>query len=415
MVLIVGLMMQLLPAKASAISSGEIRSQINALKEDRAEIQDKIVAVQNQYEENENEILDIVAKKNIVDQEIQLLNEQIMNINEQISAYFVLIADMQDDLDRTEERYEQLHQQNRLRVRTMEEEGELSFWEVLFKANSFSDLLDRLNMVEEIASADNRRLAELRRAAEEVSVVQTALEFEKQELEATKQDLDDVQTELDEKRAETDALLQELLEKADDLEALEAEFERQEQAFMEQIAQLEVEFDAARQREWEAFMATSVPATTAPSVNSDNAGSSEGTNSGNTGSNTSSGWLWPTSARRISSPFGYRNAPISGASTYHQGMDIDGNTGDPVWASRSGVVVASAWSDSAGNYVTIDHQDGYRSIYMHLSSRSVSAGTIVNAGQVIGLMGSTGISKGDHLHFGISNNGVYVNPANYVQ
>ena len=74
----------------------------------------------------------------------------------------------------------------------------------------------------------------------------------------------------------------------------------------------------------------------------------------------------------------------------------------------------TAYSSSAGNYVVVDHQDGYKSIYMHLSGFSVSSGTIVSAGQQIGLTGATGIATGDHLHFGISYNGVYVNPCLYV-
>ena len=69
---------------------------------------------------------------------------------------------------------------------------------------------------------------------------------------------------------------------------------------------------------------------------------------------------------------------------------------------------------AAGNYVTIDHRDGFKSIYMHLSGFSISSGTMVSAGQQIGLTGSTGVSTGDHLHFGISYNGAYVNPCQYV-
>ena len=295
----------------------------------------------------------------------------------------------------------------------MEEEGELSYWEVLFKANSFSDLLDRLNIVEEIAASDQRRLKELSEAANAVEVAQEELETEKADMELTKQELDDTQAEMDAKREEADALIQELLEKADDLEALEEEFERQEQEFLDQIAQKEVEYDEAKQREWEAYMATYVPPTTAPPPGSTN--NSTPTN-GNTNkpSGGGGGWLRPCSYTSITSPFGPRKSPTTGASTYHQGVDLDTGTGWTVVASRAGVVIFSGWGSAAGNYVTIDHQDGFRSTYMHLSSRSVSTGQIVSAGQQIGLTGSTGVSTGDHLHFGIALNGVWVNPCNYV-
>lgn len=406
------------PTPANAASSSEIRNQINALKEEKEAIQEKIAEVQDQYEENENEISNIISQKNVIDQEIQLLYDQIRNINEQISAFNILIADKQDELDHAEANYAELSEANKSRIRTMEEEGEVSYWEVIFKANSFTDLLDRLNMIEEIAAADKRHLQELSDAADAVEVAQEELETEKADLEETKLELDATELELDAKREEADALILELLEKADDLEALEAEFEAQEQAFLEEIAAKEIEYDAAKQAEWEAYMATYVPPTTAPAVTSTNNGtttSSGGTTTTTTTTTTSSSatWLVPCSYTSITSPFGYRTAPTTGASTYHQGVDLDTGTGWPVYATRAGIAY-TAYGSAAGNYVTIDHQDGFKSIYMHLSGFSISNGTVVSAGQQIGLTGSTGVSTGDHLHFGISLNGVYVNPCLYV-
>ena len=412
-VLLLTLLMSILPTFAGAASSGEIRKQIIALQQERKEVQNQIADVKKQYKENENEIADLIAQKNVVDQEIQLLNTQIININEQISAYNLLIADKQDELDTAEDRLEALNQENKERIRTMEEEGEVSYWEVLFKANSFSDLLDRLNMVEEIAASDKRRLQELSDAADKVEEAQAELETEKGELETTKKDLDDTQTEMNEKSKESEALLQELLQKADDLQALEEECKEQENAFLKQIAAMEVQFNAAKQREWEAWKATSVPPTTqAGGTGGSSSGGTSGSSGGSSGG--SGGWLVPCSYTSITSPFGNRNSPTSGASTYHQGVDLDTGTGDPVYASRAGVVTVAGWGRAAGNYVQINHQDGFSSIYMHLSSYCVSAGQIVSAGQLIGATGATGITTGDHLHFGISYNGVYVNPCNYV-
>ncbi len=419
-IMLLSLLLSLIPVPARAASSSEIRKQINQLKKDKEEIKDKIADVQEQYQENENEIANIIAKKNVIDQEVQLLNDQVENITQQLQAFNILIADKQDELDTAEDRYETLNQENKIRIRTMEEEGEVSYWEVLFKANSFSDLLDRLNIVEEITASDNRRLQELSEAASAVETAQEDLELEKADMEVARQELDDTQAALDAKRQEADEIIQELLTKADDLEALEAEFEAQEAEFLEMIAKKEDEFTAAKQAEWEAYMATYVPPTTAPPVNNTNNSGSGVVSGGSTGGGTVStgggggGWIWPTTARRISSAFGYRDQPTAGASTYHQGIDIDGNTGDPVWAARAGVVTIAGWGSAAGNYVKIDHRDGFSSIYMHLNSYCVSAGQMVSAGQTIGVMGSTGVSTGDHLHFGIAKNGAFVNPCSYV-
>lgn len=408
-VMLLTLILSLLPTTASAASSSEIRKQINALKEEKEQIKEKIAEVQEQYEENENEIYDIISKKNVIDQEIQLLNTQIENINDQLKAYNTLIADKQDELDHAEERYQTLNDDNKVRIRTMEEEGELSYWEVLFNANSFSDLLDRLNMVEEIAASDNRRLEELADAANNVVIAQQELEAEKAEMETVKQELDATQVELDAKRQEADDLFQELLSKGDELAALQEEFEAQEQEFLEQIAQKEVEFNEAKQAEFLAWLATSVPPET-----SEGSGSSGGSSGGTGGSSGGGGWVVPCSYTSITSPFGYRESPTTGASTYHQGVDLDTGTGWSVVASRGGVVTIAGFASAAGNYVQIDHGDGFRSVYMHLSSIGVSVGQIVSAGQYIGATGKSGIATGDHLHFGISLNGVYVNPCSYV-
>ena len=411
-IMVLTLILSLVPVHALAASSSEIRKQINQLKEEKKELQKKIEDVKEQYKENENEIADIIAKKNVIDQEIQILTTQIANMNQQLTAYNVLIADKQDELDNAEDRYLTLNDANKLRIRTMEEEGELSYWEVLFKANSFSDLLDRMTMISEIAAADTRRLEELSDAAQVVEVAQVELVDEKAEMEEARKELDAAEADLAAKRQEADDLLQELLSKADDLEALEAEFAAQDAAFLEEIAQKEKEFDAAKLAEWQAYMATYVPPTQAPSQGGGDGGSSGG--SSGTSSGGGGGWVWPTTARRISSPFGNRTSPTAGASSYHQGIDIDGNTGDPVWAARAGIVIVAGWSNAAGNYVKIDHRDGFQSIYMHLNSFSTSSGAVVSAGQTIGTMGATGVATGDHLHFGIMQNGVYVNPCNYV-
>lgn len=412
-VIILSIVIKILPSVADATSSTEIKRQIDTLRDERAGIQKKIEEIREQYEENENEIVDIIAQKNVIDQEIQLLYSQITNINEQIAAYNVLIADKQDELDEAETRYLMLNEANKNRIRIMEEEGEVSYWEVIFKANSFTDLLDRLNMIAEIADADRRHMQELSDAADKVEDAKEALEVDKAGLEDVKLELEAIEIELASKREKADALIQELLVKADDLEALEAEFEAQEAAFLEEIAAKELEYDAAKQAEWEAFIATYNPPTTAPttSPNTNNGTTSAGTTSPNISSG--GGWLVPCSYTSITSPFGYRTAPTTGASTYHQGIDLDTGTGWPVVATRAGTAY-TAYSSAAGNYVTIDHHDGFRSVYMHLSGFSISNGSVVSAGQQIGLTGSTGVSTGDHLHFGISKNGVFVNPCNFI-
>lgn len=413
-----------LPVSAEAASSSEIRKQINVMKQEQSKIKAKIKEVQAQYQENENEIADIIAKKNVIDQEIGLLAEELNNINDQITSFNILIADKQDELENAQSRYEQLCVDNKQRIRSMEEEGEISYWEVIFQANSFTDLLDRLTMVEEIAAADRIRMAELSEAAMDVDKAKAELETEKADLEVTKQEMDASQAELDAKREEADALVLELLEKADDLEALKAEFSKQEEEFMAEIAQMEKAYNQAKQAEYEAYMATATTATTAPSSGSTgntstDSGSSGNTSSGGTSSGTttapsSGSWQRPCSYTYVSSAFGSREAPTAGASSYHQGIDLAAPKDTPIYASRAGTVTQATYGSAAGYYVSVNHGDGYSSIYMHMTNYVVSAGQSVSQGQLIGYVGKSGVATGYHLHFGISYNGVYVNPAAYI-
>ena len=116
----------------------------------------------------------------------------------------------------------------------------------------------------------------------------------------------------------------------------------------------------------------------------------------------------------ITSPYGWRDHPIYGYQRFHYGVDMAAAQGTPIYATRSGTVSTAAWDSECGYYVQIDHDQGYRSIYMHMTHFVVSYGEYVSQGELIGYCGSTGASTGPHLHFGISQYGSYVNPANYI-
>ena len=402
-VMILSLLLTLLPASVSAASSSEIRNQLNDLKDQKKELAEQISQVKGQYQANENEIEDMVNRKNTIDQQIALLHAQIDNINQQIAAYALLIADKQDELDEAQFRLDELNEKNKERIRAMEEDGNISYWSIIFKASSFSDLLDRLSMIEEIAASDQKRLKELSEAADLVASAQAELKSEKDELNETRQELDATQAELDDKRAEADALLTELVARGEEFQAMLDASEALQEELMEQIAQKEKDLKAAEYQEW---LATYVPPTTKP-TGSDTTPSD--------GAPSSSGWISPLKSYKLTSPFGMRKHPILGYERMHNGVDMAAPAGTPIYAAKSGKVTAASFqSGGAGNYVSINHGDGFSSIYMHMTRYIVSVGDYVSAGQVIGYVGSTGLSNGNHLHFGISYNGTYVNPMKYI-
>lgn len=437
-VMILSLILSLIPA-AHAASSGEIRNQINDLKAQQSMVREEKNSLRAQYEQNEDEIADLVERKVLIDQEIFLLCAEIDLINQQINAFALLVADKQDELDDAQAHYLSVNDEHRQRIRIMEEEGSMSYWEVIFKASSFADLIDRLNMIQEIAAADRRRLEALADAADAVEAAKTELQAELADMEATRQELDDAQAELTEKKKEAEETLAELIERAADLESLYDAMEQEEAALLAEIAKKEKEYTNAKYQEWLAHMATATTAapttkpTTAPSETTkpgsdptDAARPSESTQPPETTKPPETteppettapqkeGWIRPCTYTKLTSPFGYRDAPTAGASTYHQGVDLAGPEGTPIYAARSGTVTIARYSKSSGYYVTINHGDGFSSVYMHMTGYVVSVGQKVSQGQLIGHMGSTGISTGSHLHFGIALNGTYVNPALYV-
>ena len=397
-IMVLTLVLSLIPAKVSAASSGEIRKQLNKLKEEKNAITAQIDEVRGLYDANASEIDGLINQKNAIDQEITLLHQQVDNINQQIATYAILIADKQDELDDAQERLDYLTEKNKERIRVMEEEGKLSYWSIVFKANSFSDLLDRLDMMQEINAADHRRLMEMAEAAQLVETTQAELAMEKDELELTRTELADAELVLEAKRVEADGILTELIAKGDEFQAKLDESEALQSQLMNEIAQAEKDLKEAEYKEW---LATSRPSGTEtdPSGQKPNA----------------AGWIKPLKSYTITSSFGNRVHPVLGYERFHEGVDMSAYTNTPIYAARSGKVTRAAYQDGgAGYYVNINHGDGFSSIYMHMTRYIVSSGQYVEQGQVIGYVGSTGLSTGPHLHFGIAKNGSYVNPMQYI-
>ncbi|MBR4863536.1 MAG: peptidoglycan DD-metalloendopeptidase family protein [Oscillospiraceae bacterium] len=402
-IMVLSLVVGVLPGVVNAASLGALQQQVNDLKDKRKEIQAEIDELEGKLSANLESMAEVVAQKNNIDQQVFKLYEQITNLNEQISTYNLLIADKQAELDAAQARWEELNKKNKERIRAMEEDGNLSYWSVLFKANSFADLLDRLNMVREIAAADRRRLKEMSDAAEAIANAKEVLETEKTALEATRVELDEAQKVLEEKRAEADRLLAELV-------ATGAEYQKYLDEVESKAAANQSELDAAQDRleaaEREQWLSTSVPAK--PVGTPGNVSTSSRPVDGLT-------WVSPCNYVLLTSPFGWRTHPIHGDYRFHYGVDLAGPIGTPIVATRSGVVTTTTYDSSSGYYVVVDHQDGYVSKYLHLTHYIVSPGTYVNAGQVIGYMGSTGASTGSHLHFSIQYNGSHVNPMDYIR
>lgn len=392
---------------AAEKSSGEIQKEIDELEKEKKEIQQQIKDLQGQMSDNMDDMEAVVAQKNLIDQEIFLLYEQVVNINSQITRYRSLIADKQLELDAAQKNLDDLKERNKQRIRAMEKNSTTSYWSVIFKADNFLDMLDRLNTITKINQADQKMIEELRVAKEEVATAKEALEIQKTQLETTKKELDDAQVVLEEKRAEADELLNQLVAKGEEYMALVMEAEAAKSDLETEIEDLEDEYDAAKYQEYLEWLASQPPKQPSTPSNTGGTGGASNVTAGIT-------WLIPCSYTRVSSAYGWRTHPVYGDQRFHHGIDLSASSGTPIVATRSGKVTIATFSNSAGYYVNIDHGDGFMSRYLHMTHYIVSPGQQVTAGQTIGYVGSTGVSKGAHLHFSLYYNGASVNPAAYI-
>lgn len=386
MIMILSVVVGVLPTMASAASPAELQSQINALKSEKKEQDKKLKELKSQLSDNLDDMEATVAQKDIIDQEIFMLYEQMANLNEQITAYGLLIADKQDELEAAQARLKELTEKHKARIRAIEEDGGISYWEVLFQAKSFTDLLGRFYMIQEIAAADKRRIDEMNVVSKEVAAAKEQLQAEKKELETSKEELEVAKQEQEVKRAEADALLAKLIESGEEYKKLVHEAEKESNDLAKELANKEAEYEEAIKPP---------PSSIAPPEGGGD-------------------WIVPCRYILLTSAWGYRPNPTGPGTEFHDGVDLANNTGTPIYASRSGYVHAAGWGTNLGNYVTLNHQDGFKSQYLHMTHYVVKTGQWVEQGQLIGYMGSTGRSTGPHLHFSIYYNGSSVNPAKYI-
>lgn len=392
---------------------------ISTLEEQIAELESKKEDLQAQREELQAGLTDqsnrldaLIAEKSVLEQEIFLLGQEEDAINEQISAYNLLIADKQEELDAAQAKLTELQEQNRDRICAMEKDNGLSYWSILFNAGSFAELLDQMRMISQIHQGDQACLDALEAASREVAKASEALNQEREAAEATRQELTATQAELQEKQQKSMETLESLLALGDEYrEAIEAT-ESDMDFILAEIDDKQTQLDWEKYQQW---LSTSVPETTppteAPTQSTESTQEPQPSQPDNGGSE---GWVVPVDYVYISSPFGTRVHPITGVVTTHYGVDLAAYLGNPIYATRSGVVTQATYGASGGYYVYIDHGDGFTSIYLHMTHYIVSAGDYVEAGQIIGYCGSTGASTGPHLHFGLIYNGAYVDPTKYV-
>lgn len=353
----------------------EDTDKINSLTQQQQNIQNKINSTKS-------ELNNTTIEKNKQLSQLNQINNNIDSVQSSIDSLEASIAQTESDIAfaETEIINKQRDYDGRMaifcnRLKEMYEYGETNYADVLFQSSSFSDFLTRFEYMRYVADNDKQLL-------DEVVALRNSLEEQKNTLETQKISLESQKKTHEEKMAQLELASQEK-------EAIVAQIKADEDSLTAILKAMEEESDRI--------------AANIASLQSD-------------GGTAPSTLLWPSpSSRYITSAYGPRTHPVTKKqNSFHTGIDIGAKNGTNILSAASGTVIVSTRNNSYGNYVVVDHGGGMSTLYAHMSKRLVGVGDVVTAGDVLGLVGSTGMSTGPHLHFEVRINGKHTKPNPYL-
>lgn len=349
-------------AKPVPTYADSLSDQLQEARDAQAELEKQIEAIQSDKSK-------ALEEKALLDRQNDKLRSEISLLQQQSDETQARITEL---TQKEQEQYELFCRQ----VREEEERGTVSYWSVLFKASSFTDLLARMDFVNEVMDYDRQVISDLQTTRRQLTEDKAALEQQKSEMESS-------QTKLQQQVDAASTLIREY-----------EETEAGHQAMLDEAAEDEARIQALiRQQQ---------------SGGSSGGGGGSGSNSG------VDGYIWPTNNTRVvTSPYGERWCPFHGYES-HNGADIDAARGSAVLAAKSGRVIQAGWNGGYGISVMIAHDDGITTLYGHMDGCSVSVGQTVSQGETIGICGNTGNSSGAHIHYTMYKNGGTIDPLPYL-
>ena len=354
----------------------------------------EISETEKKAEELENQKKAAEGEKASLENQLNGILTEMDETKAKIEAKEIEVREKEEELVQAKIDENDQYESMKKRIKYMYENGNSQFIEILCESKSIGEFLNNAEYITTISQYDRNMLTEFQQIVEAVAEQEEMLKTEYAELETLQDSLIAKQEELNQ-----------LVEgKEEELKQISADLG----ATQERLAQLkEAAAAAARKQEELARLAKAQAEAQA------NAGSGGGAGAAVVSGNGMFTHPCPGYSR-ISSEFGWREAPIAGAGNNHKGMDLAAPTGTPIYAAAAGTVTTARYSNSAGNWVVINHGNGLQTYYMHASALYVSEGQTVSKGQNIAAVGSTGQSTGPHLHFQVMQNGTPVNPRNYL-
>lgn len=360
----------ILAAASFSLASSEIINKENEL----STIEKDIKALDQKIREKESSQKQIVNDIDYLNDNIRSLSNEINEFDTKIANYEIEIAGLEEDLIETEGTLEERTETFYSRLRVIYKSKDIGYFEILFGAKDFEDLLSRMDMLKLLVQHDTDLMQELGLDIEELESIKVNLVDKKASLLETKTNLASRQNDLN---GQVGILDEKKVQLSKDLEALESQVDRlndDANQLTKLIENLKLE---------EKYVGGVM--------------------------------TWPAPGiYRITSPFGYRIHPILNTKKLHTGIDIGVPQGTRIVAAQSGTIIYSDWYGGYGMVIMIDHGGGIVTLYGHNSKLIAKVGQKVNKGDAVSLSGTTGLSTGPHLHFEVRVNGQYVDPLTYV-
>ena len=386
LVLAAGILIQASSASTEKVTEDAASTKsLQEAQDEKAQLEKALKEAQSTIEDLRDSKGDIESKVTELNQQLIDISARITDLENQLTAKSEDIQETKDELAGAKEREAQQYADMKVRIQFMYENGQTSYLEALLSSRNISEFLNSADYIAQIQSYDRQKLTEYQDTVESIVNLEAQLEQEYTDLEALKSTVESnkatVAAMMRQKESELADISGDIEDAQSDADYYAAEIQAQEE-LIAAIKRVEAEKAAAGVEEHPY---------------------------------TGGAFRWPCpSSTRVTSDYGTRVSPMSGASSNHKGIDIGASAGADIIAAADGTVTAASYSSAAGNYVMIDHGGGLYTVYMHASSLLVSPGQTVSAGDVIAKVGSTGISTGSHLHFGVSLNGSYVSPWSYL-
>ena len=397
-------------APVFSVHAEETKEEVEQQKEEAQQAQEEANANAEKYQKKVDKL---TAAVNELDKQATDISTQIVEKKQEAENLQNEIDETQTKLAEAQVSEDNQYEAMKKRIQYLYEEGDVAYIDALMSSASFEDSLNKSEYVDQLSTYDQKQLNKLVKTKNDIAEYQQTLKDDLADVEKVKADLETKQADLDDVISQKNAEINKYSDDVEMQKALAAEYAKQESELDDKLAELARQEqqrleNERKQREAEQQQQDNNGGSDNSGSDSDNSGSNNG------GSTTGSGqFIWPVSGP-ITDYFGPRESPTAGASSNHMGIDIGCSYGVPIAAADAGVVTVAEWGESGGNYVMIDHGNGFVTMYLHNSSLAVSVGDVVSQGQTIAYAGSTGYSTGTHCHFSVFLNGSYVNPLDYL-